>query len=211
MVEVADAIAKLLNDANAKIQISCLENFNRVFQHIFHYVERYIHLFYKSIITNLGSSNLGVRKISEQILRQINDSTLLADKTVLMQPLLATIQYNSNIRLKPALIDQLIDLLDHIRGDSTQILIKQVLPLSYKLLDDNKNEVKSRVERLIRKLHSIPAIGQTVVDNCPQNKLQKVCDICMKNTNSSGGGTGTQIHLNSLTFKQWSSWRIFLR
>lgn len=118
MVEVADAISKLLNDANAKIQISCLENFNKVFQHIFHYVERYIHLFYRSIITNLGSSNLGVRKISEQILRQINEPTLLADKTVLVQPLLATIQYNSNIRLKPALIDQLVDLLDHIRDDN---------------------------------------------------------------------------------------------
>ena len=52
MVEVADAISKLLNDANAKIQISCLENFNKIFLHIFHYVERYIHLFYKSIITN---------------------------------------------------------------------------------------------------------------------------------------------------------------
>lgn len=139
MVELADAICKLLNDANAKIQIFCLENFNKVFHQIFHYVEKYMHLFYKSVITNLGSSNLGVRKISEQILKQINDSSIL-DKTVLMQPLLSMIQYNSNIRLKPALIDQLIDLLEHVQDKQT--LVKSVLPLAYKLLDDSKNEVK---------------------------------------------------------------------
>jgi len=35
MVELADALCKLLNDSNAKIQISALENFNKIFQSIF--------------------------------------------------------------------------------------------------------------------------------------------------------------------------------
>jgi len=60
-------------------------------------------MFYKSIISNLGSSNVGVRKNSEQILKNINDS--IPEKVVLLQPLVNMIQYNSNARLKPALID----------------------------------------------------------------------------------------------------------
>ena len=60
-------------------------------------------MFYKSIISNLGSSNVGVRKNSEQILKNINDS--IPEKTVLLQPLVNMIQYNSNARLKPALIE----------------------------------------------------------------------------------------------------------
>ena len=35
MVELADALCKLLNDSNAKIQISALENFYKIFQSIF--------------------------------------------------------------------------------------------------------------------------------------------------------------------------------
>jgi len=71
-----------------------------------------------------------------------------------------------------------------------------VLPISFKLLDDNKNEVKQRTEKLLRKLYAI--LWQQVLDACPQVKLQRVCDICLKNgmagTNSSGkassGGFG---------------------
>jgi hypothetical protein len=39
-------------------------------------------MFYKSIISNLGSSNVGVRKNSEQILKNINDS--IPEKMVLL-------------------------------------------------------------------------------------------------------------------------------
>jgi hypothetical protein len=42
MVELADAISKLLNDSNAKIQISALENFNKIFHSIFQFVEVYL-------------------------------------------------------------------------------------------------------------------------------------------------------------------------
>ena len=79
---------------------------------MFQFVENFLQLFYKSILTNLGRSHIGVRKNSEQLLKQIND--FLADKIILIQPLMNMIQYNSNARLKPALIDQLIDLLEYI-------------------------------------------------------------------------------------------------
>lgn len=65
------------------------------------------------------------------------------------------IQYNSNARLKPALIDQLIDWLEHVQEKDVQSLLKTVLPASFKLLDDNKNEVKQRSEKLFKKLYSI--------------------------------------------------------
>ena len=109
-------------------------------------------MFFKSIISNLGSSNVGVRKNSEQILRNIIDS--IPEKGCLLQPLVKMIEYNSNARLKPALIEQLIDILDHISDLSTQYQ-KFVLPIAFKLLDDNKNEVKQRTEKLLRKLYSI--------------------------------------------------------
>lgn len=153
----------------------------------------------------------------------MNDA--ITDKISLLQPLLNIIQYNSNVRLKPALLDQLTDLLEHTsenkeyqnRNQFNMLIQKQVLPVSFKLLDDNKNEVKSRTERLFKKLHQM--IGQQLLDSCPQSKLQRVCDICFSShkmsmnggTGSSGGrnsqgqstgnfgANGNQIHLNSRT------------
>ena len=40
------------------------------------------------------------------------------------------------------------------------------MPFSYKLLDDNKAEVKTKTEKLLRNLYTI--VGQTLMDQCPQ-------------------------------------------
>ena len=147
---MADALCKLINDSNAKIQLHVLENFSKTFSLISPYIEQFIQIFYKATLSNLGSSNLGVRKNSEQILKQINEMN--NEKMQLLQPLMNMIQFNSNARLKPALIDQLIDMLDQ-RSEKESHVFKAVLPLSYKLLDDNKIEVKQRTEKLFKKLY----------------------------------------------------------
>jgi len=89
MVELADTFCRLLNDSNAKIQLSTLDNFGGLLQYIFPFVETYIQILYKSITQNLGSSNVGVRKNSENILRLMNEG--LQEKAVLLQPLVSMI------------------------------------------------------------------------------------------------------------------------
>ena len=103
----------------------------------------------------MGSTNVGVRKQSEQVLRQFSDAT--GDKMTLIGPLCSMVQYNSNARLKPALIEQLIDLVESSPGSGD--IAKLVLPLSYKLLDDTKPDVKSKTEKLFKRLYSLPGIG----------------------------------------------------
>ena len=57
----------------------------------------------------------------------------------------------------------------------------------YKLLDDSRNEVKLKTEKLLKKLHFL--LGQQVIDQCPSNKLQRVIDVVLNNNaNSSGQG-----------------------
>jgi hypothetical protein len=48
------------------------------------------------------------------------------------------------------------------------------------MLEDNRAEVKIKTEKLIKKIHQI--IGQSFIDNCPQPKLQRVCDIIMNSS-----------------------------
>jgi hypothetical protein len=131
---------------------------------------------------------------------------LAIDKMALVQILVNMIQYNSNARLKPTLIDQMLDLIEFVEPQA----LKSVLPTAYKLLEDNNGQIKLKTEKLVRKLYQS---GIPIIDNCPQSKLQRVVDIChgdkkvtngtgSSGKNSSGYGTGkfgangNSVHLN---------------
>lgn len=83
MLELADALCKLINDSNAKIQLSALDNLNSLLDSVLPFITNHFQLFYKSLLTNVGSTNLGVRKSSEAVLRHLNSNT--KDKHVLLQ------------------------------------------------------------------------------------------------------------------------------
>jgi hypothetical protein len=135
--------------------MSVLDSVSKNFGPLGGFMYKFSGILYKACLQNLGSTNVGVRKHSEGVLRQFVD--IVQDSGVLVGPLCSMIQFNSNIRLKPALIDQLVDLLDTVQADQT--VVKTVLPLAYKLLDDNKPEVKSKTEKLFKKIYSLQSIG----------------------------------------------------
>ena len=116
------------------------------------------------------------------------------DKLMLLQLTSSVLQASSNVRLRPPLIDQIVDLLEfshHLLSETEAgttrqeqlqnglhgIVHKSLLPQSFKILEDTKTEVRQRGEKLLRKIYSI--IGQQVLDACPKNKQQKVTDICL--------------------------------
>jgi hypothetical protein len=86
------------------------------------FIEAHILLFYKALLNNLGSSNLGVRKNSDQTLHLILESLPPERLSSLLSPLMSLITHNTNARLKPALIDKLCELLTDMTrsaGDSS--------------------------------------------------------------------------------------------
>jgi len=44
-------------------------------------------------------------------------------------------------------------------------IAKLILPLTYKMLDDTRSEVKLKTEKLVKKLHFL--VGTQVIDMCP--------------------------------------------
>jgi len=66
-------------------------------------ITKYVQVIYKATIQNLGSTNMAVRKNSESVIRAINE--LIPEKAVLLQATVNMIQYNSNSRIKPAMVD----------------------------------------------------------------------------------------------------------
>lgn len=66
----------------------------------------------------------------------------MIDKSILITPIVNLIQFSSNIRLKPLLIEQLMDLIENTSEQKSSFIQKSILPIAYKLLDDNRAEIK---------------------------------------------------------------------
>jgi hypothetical protein len=97
--------------------------------------------------------------------------------------------------LKPLLVDRVAGLVKTIEQKGlTALLSKQVQPLAYKLLDDNRGDVKAKTEKLLKKLYEVQ--GSALIDNCPAGaKKQKVFDIV-----SGGKGGLTTAHFGADDF-----------
>ena len=95
MSDLADQLSKLMGDSNAKIQQISLERFLVVLPDIIRFVENNIITFLSSLLNNLGSSNIMVKKQTESILSKIKESI---DKQILLQPIVNIIQFSSNSR-----------------------------------------------------------------------------------------------------------------
>ena len=59
----------------------------------------------------------------------------------------------------------------------------------YKLLEDSRNEVKVKTEKLLKKLYFL--LGQQLIEQCPSNKLQRVIDVVINNGTSASNSSGT--------------------
>ena len=95
MSDLADQLSKLMGDSNAKIQQISLARFLVVLPDIIRFVENNIITFLSSLLNNLGSSNIMVKKQTESILSKIKESI---DKQILLQPIVNIIQFSSNSR-----------------------------------------------------------------------------------------------------------------
>ena len=49
-------------------------------------------------------------------------------------------------------------MVENLKDQKTTIIQKSIVPLAYKLLDDNRAEVKGKTEKLLKQLHFV--LGQ---------------------------------------------------
>lgn len=155
-----DMICKLVNDSNAKISTAALGDLTKSLHAL-----KDKPLIYKSILQNLGSANMTVRKASEQACKQICETE--TDKQSLLSVLVSTATFSTNQRQKSAIVEQLIDVVEVALEGDTESTLKQVLPLSFKLLEDTRADVKQRTERLLKKLNCLPVVREAMIGQCP--------------------------------------------
>ena len=94
----------------------------------------------------LSSSNAGIKSGAQQAVDLLFQ---YSDPQVFIPALVNTIQYNNNSRVKPILLERLIN---YVPGVRKNLALKYVAPLANKLANDSKTELRLAAQSLLQTL-----------------------------------------------------------
>jgi hypothetical protein len=135
-----------------------------------------------SLSNNLSSTNVVVKNKADVLVDLIVDTV---ENVYLIQPLVHLSIYG-NTRSKPAILLHLngklnkkkltcLDIVPDVFKIKSSLISKHVIPAVFKLVDENKTDVKCVVNKLVNTLYKI--MGSSLLDMVPSNKVPKLLDI----------------------------------
>ncbi|KAI9197247.1 armadillo-type protein [Polychytrium aggregatum] len=152
MVKVVDHINERIKDGNSKVALCALQCFDALLPMLKDRADIYVANIVPTVTNLVGSSNLPLRTAAGQTLDRLVDHT---DNALLLQSLTSIAQYGTNAKVKAAVVEKMIVLCQNLYSSKPQLVTKVVLPVSLKLLPDNRSEIKSANARLVRALYSM--------------------------------------------------------
>ena len=102
-----------------------------------------------ALATSLASSNPQVRAITPGVLDALTASV---DHASLIQPFANCVLY-SPPKARPAMIDKLRELSTSLYPSKPQLVMKHALPAAFRLLEDNRADLRTGTVQLLRMLH----------------------------------------------------------
>ena len=109
--------------------------------------------------TSLASSNAQVRAITPAVLDALVSGV---DHGALIQPFANCVLY-SPPKARPAMIDKLRELSTSLYPSRPQLVVKHALPTAFRLLEDNRADLRTGTVQLLRMLHVL--LGPTLFDH----------------------------------------------
>lgn len=112
-----------------------------------------------ALATSLASSNAQVRMVTPAVL----DALLLeVDHSALIQPF-ANCSLYSPPKARPVMIDKLRELATSLYPSKPQLVVKHALPTAFRLLEDNRADLRMGTVQLLRVLHVL--LGPTLFEH----------------------------------------------
>ena len=122
-----------------------------------------------ALIANLAASKQEVRTATQELF-----DTLLAcspDSAVLIPHLSCGVSNHANPKVKVILLQLLADLVGSVYPTKPSLVVKHVLPLAFKLLDEKKGELRTVNTRLMQSLFK--AMGNALWESSNSFNLSK--------------------------------------
>lgn len=176
LVTVVDLLNKALADSNLSVTLHALSGMAKAIPQLAGSLEPHSPLLIHTLVQGVGSANSAIRDAARHSLYILLSN---CDFGYSVPPFTSAL-HSSTPKAKPTLISLLCgtpysDFLPNIHSTKPSLIHKQVIPLTFKLLDDPKQEVRSECHKLVHALYAV--IGSVLVECTPASKLQKVMDL----------------------------------
>jgi len=174
LLTMFDHLTPRLTDSNSKVIIVALQKLQEMVPLICDGLPSVVATLVPALGTSLASSNAQVRAIVPAVI-----DTLVKEVAhdALMQPFANCVLY-SPPKARPMMIDKLRELSTSVYAAKPQLVIKHVLPTAWRLLEDNRADLRTNTVQLLRILHVL--LGPALLEHAQttpaavQRRLQEI-------------------------------------
>jgi hypothetical protein len=171
LITVIDIFCKGLSDQNLKVHIHTLNALIKIVPVLNKSLEPHLTLIMSSLLPGLGSANSSIREIAREVTNTIIQNL---ESCAVIVPVISAFP-NTNARSRATLIVLIIELIPKVYEKRPNVIIKNVIPLILKLVDDSKIDVREECARLVFKVYQV--MSAALFEHVPPGKVQKVLDI----------------------------------
>ena len=156
---IFDHLTPRLTDQNSKVNVAALQALHRMVPQLREGLSSVAASLVPALAASLASGNAQVRGCIPTLL-----DTLLAqmDHAALILPLANCALYG-NLKARPAMVDRLRAVSNHLYATKPQLVAKHTLPAAFRLLEENRPDLHSGTVQLLKTLHVL--LGPALFDH----------------------------------------------
>jgi len=151
LLQIFDHLTPRLTDSNSKVNVAALQALQQMMPALRDGLPSVASTIVPALGTSLASSNAQVRAITPGV---IDALVAGVDHASLIQPFANCALYAKE-KARPAMVDKLRELSTSLYPSKPQLVIKHALPTAFRLLEDNRADLKSHTSQLVRTLHTL--------------------------------------------------------
>ena len=149
LLTVFDHLTPRLTDSNSKVNCAALQSLQQMVPPLRDGLPSVASTLVPALATSLASSNAQVRAITPGVLDALVNEL---DHASLIQPFANCVLY-SPPKARPAMIDKLRELSTSLYPSKPALVVKHALPTAFRLLEDNRADLRTGTVQLLRMLH----------------------------------------------------------
>eukprot|EP00163_Fabomonas_tropica_P001966 TRINITY_DN1145_c1_g1_i2.p1 TRINITY_DN1145_c1_g1~~TRINITY_DN1145_c1_g1_i2.p1 ORF type:complete len:1334 (-),score=342.97 TRINITY_DN1145_c1_g1_i2:21-4022(-) len=149
VVNIFDHFTRCLSDANSKVNLTSLQAMLKIVPALGPALDQVLTNLTPVLASNLSSGNTTIRSVTSELFDELIANV---DMQSLLQSMTNIVSYG-NPRVKALLLEKLADSVSYVYSVKPSLLAKYVLPVSFKLLSENKGEIKTANAHLLQELY----------------------------------------------------------
>ncbi|TPX70560.1 hypothetical protein SpCBS45565_g01639 [Spizellomyces sp. 'palustris'] len=147
-------------DGNSKVGLLGLQSLQELIPALKTGLDPVIHTLVQTLANQMATASAVIRTATVQAM-----DTLIAngDNGLILQSLANIVQFGSNARVKPMLLEQMIPVIDNVYASKPSVVIKYAVPITMRFLQEAKGDIRSTNAKLLKGLFSL--MGQSLFEH----------------------------------------------